>query len=72
MLSPSPSITLLFPHLYFLPPPPHCSVSLLLRYQQVLAFVSQVHNVELPEDAVDLDSVQLGQVSACHCSCMAS
>ena len=33
---------------------------------QVLAFVSQVHNVDLPEDAVDLDSVQLGQVGTCY------
>ncbi|GJP42217.1 hypothetical protein CLOM_g1809 [Closterium sp. NIES-68] len=30
----------------------------------VLAFVSQVHNVDLPEDAIDLDTVSLDQVEA--------
>ncbi|CAI5951143.1 unnamed protein product [Closterium sp. NIES-65] len=37
--------------------------------RQVLAFVSQVHHVDLPEDAIDLDTVTLDQVECniVHC-----
>jgi hypothetical protein len=33
---------------------------------QILAFVSKVHQVVLPEDAVDYETVTLEHVSSCH------
>ncbi|AQL07964.1 Chorismate synthase chloroplastic [Zea mays] len=36
-------------------------------YLQILSFVSKVHQVVLPEDAVDYGSVTLEQVDGCAC-----
>jgi hypothetical protein len=37
------------------------------KFFQVLAYVSRVHGVELPEDLVDHDSLTLEQVRHCGC-----
>ena len=40
-----------------------------IKFFQVLAYVSRVHGVELPEDLVDHDNLTLEQVRHC-CTCI--